>query len=115
MPLKIYYLDDEAALCEIFFDIVSSSRYHVETFQDVELFLKRYENAKPDLIFLDYRLHNTTGDKVAEKLDASIPKVLISGDLQLNTKFKFDVFLPKPFKEAQLLDLIEKLTHSSKA
>jgi hypothetical protein len=54
MPLKIYYLDDEEALYEIFEDYFSSEAVEV-----------------------------TTGDEVAKVMAASIPKYLITGGIRI--------------------------------
>ena len=109
MPFRVYYLDDEPDLCEIMADILSSTAVTVETFQDVASLLSRCEKVKPDLVFLDYRLPGTTGDEVAQKLDPTIPKVLITGDIQVQTTYQFIAVLEKPTKDKDLFALIAQV------
>jgi FixJ family two-component response regulator len=107
MSLKVYYLDDEPDLCENLADILSSPEVTVETFQDAASLVSRCEKFKPDLIFLDYRLPGTTGDEVAQKLEPSIPKILITGDIHVQTNYQFVAVLPKPTQIKHLHAAIE--------
>lgn len=107
MPFNVYYLDDEPELCGIMGDILSSAEVTVETFQDAESLLRRCDAVKPDLVFLDFRLPGMTGDEVAQKLDPSIPKVLITGDIHVQTTYQFIAVLAKPTKDKDLFALIE--------
>ena len=109
MPFIVYYLDDEPELCENLADILSSTEVIVETFQDVASLLSSCEKLKPDLLFLDYRLPGTTGDEVAQKLDPTIPKVLITGDIQLQTTYQFIECLEKPAQDKELFALIAQV------
>ena len=75
MPLKVYYLDDEKDLCEMFVDYFSNKDVEVTTFTDPLKAIAHSLNHPPDLIFVDYRLPGTTGDEVAKSLGASVPNV----------------------------------------
>ena len=97
MPLKIVYLDDEPGLCEIFVDNFSSPDVSVDTFTNPEAAVKAINESLPDLVFLDYRLPGTTGDEVASRLSAVIPKVLITGDLAVMSTKSFVKVFHKPF------------------
>lgn len=97
MPLKIIYLDDEPGICEMFVDNFSSPEIEVTTFCDEELAIKAVNATTPDLVFIDYRLPNTTGDKVASRMRHTIPKALITGDLAVKEVEHFIKVFHKPF------------------
>ena len=109
MSFKIYYLDDEPDLRELMSDMLSSNEISVETFHDFPSLISRCEIDKPDLFFLDYRLPGITGDDIAWKLDPGIPKVLITGDISLQTTYKFYAVLKKTVSRKDLLSLIETM------
>lgn len=82
MPLRIVYIDDEPRLCEILKENLDSASVVVETFTDANEAVRAIELSPPDLVFIDYRLTDTTGDKVADRISASIPKALLTGDIK---------------------------------
>ncbi len=69
MPFKVIYLDDEPHLCEMFVDNFASGEVSVETFTDSEKAITAINASIPDLVFLDYRLPETTGEAVALRLN----------------------------------------------
>jgi CheY-like chemotaxis protein len=107
MPLRIYYLDDEPDLLEIFAELFGSSEVTVTTFTDPNKAVEAIMASPPDLLFLDYRLPNTTGDKIALQLDPKIPKALITGDLTLNLEAKFDAMFEKPISHQEVQKFIQ--------
>ncbi len=56
------------------------------TIQDID---DRKQTEPPDIMFIDYRLADTSGDRVARKLDDSIEKILVTGELTLPDKSLF--------------------------
>ena len=60
-----------------------------------------------DLVFIDFRLPNITGDKIALKIDPKIPKVLITGDLHVNVEAIFDRVFYKPVDFTQLAQYLD--------
>ena len=98
MSFKIYYLDDEPALLEIFVDTFASDSIHVTTFTDPEKAIAEIELNPPDLLFLDFRLPNTTGVEFARRLDPSIPKALVTGDMSFKNDEVFVATFEKPTK-----------------
>ena len=115
MFLKIYYLDDEADLCELFADHFSSDNVIITTFVDPKVAMEEIKKNPPDLFFVDYRLPNMTGDEVAKALDPKIPKFLVSGEFSINTDYKFDLILSKPIDVALITQLISKNISAHKA
>jgi FixJ family two-component response regulator len=109
MAFKILYLDDEPDLCEIMYYTLSSDEVEIETFQDDKIFMDKCNITKPDLVILDYRLVGTTGDEVAQKLAPDIPKILITGEINLKCTYNFDKILSKPFREEELMTAIDKI------
>lgn len=107
MPLKVMYLDDEPLLCEMFVDNFASLEVSIQTFTDPELAIKAINEENPDLVFLDYRLPQTTGRDVALRLNQAIPKVLVTGDLTVNAIKNFVKVFHKPYDFAEMEALIQ--------
>lgn len=98
MPLKVYYLDDEPDICDVFKENFSTSDISISTFTSPKEALDAIHQAPPDLIFLDYRLPNITGDRLAESIKISVPIVLLTGDLGIESSFNFDkIYSKQPF------------------
>ena len=105
--MLVYYLDDERALCEIFKEFFNDEDTKVVTFTKAKEAIDSCNVDKPDLIFIDYRLSETSGDKVASALDDTIPKVLVTGELDMPDGALFFEVIAKPFKLASIKGLIE--------
>lgn len=108
MPIQIYYLDDEPDILELFADSFSSADVRIRTFSDPTVAVEWIRKEPPDLLFLDYRLPNTTGDQIALSLDPAIPKVLVTGEIGLLPRAEYVAVFRKPFQ----LKKIEELIHS---
>jgi CheY-like chemotaxis protein len=106
--MNIYYLDDEAALCEIFTEFLTDDQTNITTFTDAKEAISQCEQDPPDLMFIDYRLKDTSGDRVAEQIDAQILKCLVSGELEIPHKEQFVEMVSKPFKLDQIRQIVEK-------
>lgn len=96
MSLKVIYLDDEPALCEIFSDEFGSDEIVIATYTDPKLAIEAVKQAKPDVVFVDYRLPEMNCDEVALAMPASIAKYLVTGEPILNSKYKFNGVFGKP-------------------
>lgn len=96
MAIKVYYVDDEPDLLDLFADVFSSDDVEVTTFVDPDTALSVIWEAPPDLLFLDYRLPKTTGSKLACEIEPAIPKVLITGDLATTRDANFIGVFSKP-------------------
>lgn len=96
MPLKVFYLDDERDLTDIFAEAFASPQIQVITENDPEKAVETIRKSPPDLIFLDYQLPNTNAIEVAQKIDPKIPKVLITGNFNVSP-MGFARIFGKPF------------------
>lgn len=98
MLLKVYVLDDESDICQIFKENFTTSEIEIHTFVDPKYLLEAINRAPPDLIFLDYRLPNTNGVEVAKLITSSTPIILLSGDLDVTVSPRFHKkFNKQPF------------------
>lgn len=106
-PLKVYYLDDEIDLLEMFRDLFSGPGIEIRTFVDPALAIAEVWRSPPDLLILDYRLPNTTGDKIAQLLDPGLPKIMITGDLMVKTNSTFERVFHKPYSFSEMAEFLE--------
>ncbi len=107
MSLKVFYLDDEPDLAEIFLDYFSAPGVEIFTYTDPQKALAEFAVVKPDLVFLDFRLPGTTGDEIAQKLPLDVPKYLVTGDLSVDTKYQFKGVLNKPVNVMNVQSIID--------
>ena len=107
MQLKVYYLDDEAELCEIFSEYFSSPEIKIITFIDPVRAIEAAKENPPDVVFVDFRLPKTTGDQVAQSLDPHIPKYLLTGELSPNTKYHFKKIISKPYNIVEIQEILK--------
>lgn len=106
MLRKVYFLDDEPDICTMFADNFAAPSISIRTFTDPKEAILAARAEPPSLFFVDFRLPGTTGDEVAEQLDPAIPVVLLSGDLDVETKASFVRKLSKapfPWREVEAL------------
>ncbi len=106
MDLRVVYLDDEIGLCKIFKDIYSAPDTEVLTFTDPNEALNAIDE-NVDLVLLDYRLPNTTGEDVAAQIKFPVAMALVSGDLSLELSFKFDKVFAKPYDFGEMADFLD--------
>lgn len=106
MTLLVYYLDDEAALCDVFKDFISSDEIEVKTFTDSTDAIKYCTQKKPDIMFIDYRLSDTTGNLVADEIDQGIEKILVTGELDLPNYSVFSQVISKPYSLVAISEML---------
>lgn len=107
MKLKVIYIDDEPDLCDIFTDHFSTEEIEIKTYTDPKAAIERVIVDSPDLVFIDFRLPRTSGDKVAHAMKVNCPVYLISGELNIKTDFKFNGILTKPMSPAEVKAIID--------
>lgn len=115
-PLKILYLDDETALCEAFADILQTPNRKIWTLSSPEDFMQHVQEIQPDVIFLDYRLPGTTGEALAKKLDPTMRRALVTGDLEpvMAAEALIDRIFCKPFEVSEIEAYLDELAEAKK-
>jgi FixJ family two-component response regulator len=111
--MRVYYLDDEIELCDIFLEMLSCTGHQLEAFSVVDEFVDRCLAQRPDLVFIDFRLPTTTGERVASMIQPDIPKVLMTGELSVDCDHLFAQVIAKPFKLKQLVELVNSYSDRS--
>ena len=85
----------------------ASIEINVTTFTDPNMALEVAEANPPDILFIDYRLQDITGDEVASKMAAEIPKYLITGDNFLKIDYSFKAILIKPYQPEEIQQVLD--------
>ena len=107
--IRVYYLDDEPALCELFAEYFDSGEFEIRTFTKAPDAIAAVNDEPPMVMFIDYRLSDTDGATVARQLPESLPKVLITGDLAAAPDYPFNFIVSKPFSFRQVEEIIRTL------
>lgn len=112
---SVLVVDDDEMIVHFFKMILEEIGYMVIEAFDGETALDLATSKKVDLVLLDYKLSDMTGDTVAQKLKLSNPHtkiVFVTGyseakDQILRTKLSNYVVV-KPIKEDELIETVEK-------
>ena len=105
--ISVFYLDDDALLCKIFKESFQKSNIEVTTFTDADDAINAAQKNPPSIFFIDFQLINTDGNQVAKAVDASIPKILVTGDLQSSPTKDFQGVISKPYDLSLVQSLID--------
>ena len=105
--LNVVYIDDEPDFCILFRELFENDDYNISTFIDCTTACKSIFENKPDLIFIDYRMPKTNGDIVSASIDSKIPKVLITGELNINPTYPFYRILHKPYSHDEVRQILK--------
>lgn len=105
----IVYLDDEISLTKLFELLFEDSPHSVTTFTDEQAAIEYCQGTPPDILFVDYHLAKMKGDEVAAKLPNQIKKILVTGNLEIESEYPFDNVIKKPFKLNELVDAANSL------
>jgi len=121
---SIYVVDDDEAVRDSLQWLLEGKDYRVRCFDSAESFLSRYDAREVACLIVDIRMGGMTGLELQSRLMEShspLPIVFITGhgDVPMAVdsmkKGAMD-FIQKPFKEDQLLVLVERmLDHASDA
>ena len=105
-----YYLDDENLLCKLFEECLLSKHVMTKTFTEVDDFISTCQLDIPDIAFIDYRLIDTTGDVVAQKIPKETIKILVTGELDAPNTSLFYKVISKPFKLREIIETVSETT-----
>jgi FixJ family two-component response regulator len=119
----VFVVDDDLSIREALASLIGSVALHVECFASPGEFLRRHKNDGPSCLVLDVRMPGLSGLDLQRKLargEQQIPIIFISahGDIPMAVgamKAGAFEFLPKPFRDEDLLDAIRQALDTDKA
>jgi FixJ family two-component response regulator len=119
----VFVIDDDGLVREAIYGMLKSVGLRSETFASPEEFLRSKHPAGPSCLVLDVRLPGVSGLDFQRELaeaGASIPIILITGhgDIPMTVRAMKSgaiEFLPKPFRDQDLLDAIHQALERDRA
>ena len=110
----VFVVDDDPSMREALADLIASVGLSVEAFKSALEFLERRRPDAPACLVLDVRLPGLSGLDLQRELlrtEAPIPIIFITGhgDIPMSVRAMKEgavEFLPKPFRDQDLLDAI---------
>ncbi|MEY4268470.1 MAG: hypothetical protein RIS90_3005 [Pseudomonadota bacterium] len=118
----VYVVDDDEAVRDSLQWLLEGKDYRVRCFESAESFLSRYDAREVACLIVDIRMGGMTGLELQSRLlevDSPLPIVFITGhgDVPMAVdsmkKGAMD-FIQKPFKEDQLVTLVERMLDQAK-
>ena len=112
----VFVVDDDVSMREALKGLIRSAGLRVETFASAEEFLRQNLPSVPACVVLDIRLPDISGLELQRELAAlnnPIPIIFITGhgDIPMSVramKAGAVEFLPKPFRNQDLLDAVQQ-------
>jgi FixJ family two-component response regulator len=119
----VFVVDDDASLREALSSLIRSAGLRVQTFGSAQEFLRLGRSHVPACLVLDIGLPGTSGLELQTelaRLGDDIPIIFITGhgDIPMSVKaMKAGAveFLPKPFRDEDLLEAIDQALHRARA
>jgi FixJ family two-component response regulator len=119
----VFVVDDDISVRQALASLIESVGLRVECFASPQEFLDRPKSASPSCLILDVRLPGTSGLELQRELgraERQIPIIFISahGDIPMVVRaMKAGAigFLPKPFRDEDLLDAIRQALDRDRA
>lgn len=113
----VYVVDDDEAVRDSLQWLLEGKDYRVRCFESAESFLSRYDPREVACLIADIRMGGMTGLELQNRLlenNSPLPIVFITGHgdvpMAVDTMKKGAMdFIQKPFKEDQLLELVERM------
>ena len=113
----VYIVDDDEAVRDSLQWLLEGKDYRVRCFESAESFLSRYDPREVACLIVDIRMGGMTGLELQDRLverQSPLPIVFITGHgdvpMAVNTMKKGALdFIQKPFKEEELLALMERM------
>jgi FixJ family two-component response regulator len=114
---NIYVVDDDEAVRDSLQWLLEGKDYRVRCFDSAESFLSRYDPREVACLLVDIRMPGISGLELQDRLierKSPLPIVFITGHgdvpMAVTTMKKGAMdFLPKPFKEEELLSVVERM------
>src|SRR4051794_8059195 len=118
----VFVVDDDSSVREALSSLVRSAGLQVHTFGSAQEFLRRRKSGVRACLVLDVGLPGSSGFELQSelaKLGEQIPIIFITGcgDIPMSVKaIKAGAveFLPKPFRDEDLLDAIDQALRSAR-
>jgi FixJ family two-component response regulator len=113
----VYVVDDDEAVRDSLQWLLEGKDYRVRCFDSAESFLSRYDAREVACLIVDIRMGGMTGLELQNRLleqNSPLPIVFITGHgdvpmaVETMKKGAMD-FIQKPFKEEQLVSLVERM------
>jgi FixJ family two-component response regulator len=118
----VYVVDDDEAVRDSLQWLLEGKGYRVRCFDSAESFLSRYDAREVACLIVDIRMGGMTGLELQSRLieiRSPLPIVFITGHgdvpMAVDTMKKGAMdFIQKPFNEAELVPLVEKMLETAK-
>ncbi len=118
----VYVVDDDEAVRDSVQWLLEGKDYRVRCFDSAESFLSRYDAREVACLIVDIRMGGMNGLELQNRLiehHSPLPIVFITGHgdvpMAVDTMKKGAMdFIQKPFKEDQLLGLVERMLEHAK-
>ena len=118
----VYVVDDDEAVRDSLQWLLEGKEYRVRCFESAESFLSRYDAREVACLIIDIRMGGMTGLELQNRLieaRSPLPITFITGHgdvpMAVDTMKKGAMdFIQKPFKEDQLVSLVERMLGQAK-
>jgi FixJ family two-component response regulator len=118
----VYVVDDDEAVRDSLQWLLEGKDYRVKCFDSSESFLSRFDPREVACLIADIRMEGMSGLELQDRLverKSPLPIVFITGHgdvpMAVTTMKKGAMdFIEKPFKEAELLSLVERMLDSAR-
>ena len=119
----VYVVDDDEAVRDSVQWLLEGQDFRVRCFESAEVFLARYDPREVACLIVDIRMDGMSGLELQDRLverDSPLPMAFITGHgdvpLAVDTMKKGAMdFIQKPFKEEQLVPLVERMLEQARA
>ena len=113
----VYVVDDDEGVRDSLQWLLEGKDYRVRCYDSAETFLSRYDAREVACLIIDIRMNGMTGLELQDKLverKSPLPIVFITGHgdvpMAVTTMKKGAMdFIQKPFQEAELVSLVERM------
>jgi DNA-binding response OmpR family regulator len=114
---RVLIVDDDATLRQLLRLTLPAEDYRIFEAEDGQKALELVDHFEPDLVLLDWKMPNRSGEEVLAELKAfhpRLPVIVLTAGIQARHRMVADslgadVFLTKPFSPLELLACIEQL------